>query len=236
LIKKDNTMERVPTGIKNLDNGMQGGFIRNSINMIAGGPGSGKSIFAMQYLINGATKYNEPGVYITLEEGKDNIMKNMNSFGWDLEKLDKEKKVSIIEISPTDIQMEVHKQVEKLESQIVNKLKAKRIVIDSMSSYSLLFKNELVLRASYLNLFKMLRNWNLCSLLTSEYVVEEHKGSPLDFEVDSILWIYNSKIKGERTRALEIFKMRGTKHATKTFPMQIKDNEGVMIYPEQNLF
>jgi len=236
LIQKDDTMERVPTGIKNLDDGMMGGLVRNSINMIAGGPGSGKSIFAMQYLVNGATKYNEPGVYITLEEGKDNLMKNMNSFGWDLEKLDKEIKVSIIEISPTDIQLEVHKQVEKLESLIVNKLKAKRIVIDSMTSYSLLFKNELVLRASYLNLFKMLRNWKLCSLLISEYDVEEHKVSPLDFEVDSILWIYNSKIKGVRTRGLEIFKMRGTKHTTKTFPMQIKDNIGIFIYPAQNLF
>lgn len=231
-----NTIERVPTGMKNLDDGMNGGLIRNSINMIAGGPGSGKSTFAMQYLINGATKYNEPGVYVTLEEGKDNLMKNMNSFGWDLERLDKEKKVSIIEISPTDIQMEVHKQVEKLEYHIVNEIKAKRVVIDSMSSYSLLFNNELVLRASYLNLFKMLRSWNLCSLLVSEYVVEEHKVSPLDFEVDSILWIYNSKIKGIRTRALEIFKMRGTKHVTKTFPMQIKDNEGVIIYPAQNIF
>ena len=229
-------MERVPIGIKNLDNGMSGGLVRNSINMIAGGPGSGKSIFAMQYLINGATKYNEPGVYITLEEGKDNLMKNMKSFGWDLEKLDKEIKVSIIEISPTDIQLEVHKQVEKLESQIVNKLKAKRIVIDSMTSYSLLFKNELVLRASYLNLFKMLRKWNLCSLLISEYDVEGHNVSPLDFEVDSILWIYNSKIKGVRTRGLEIFKMRGTKHTTKTFPMEIRDNNGIIIYPAQNIF
>ncbi|MCH8003000.1 MAG: hypothetical protein IH934_00075 [Nanoarchaeota archaeon] len=236
MIKKDDTMERVPTGIKNLDDGMMGGLVRNSINMIAGGPGSGKSIFAMQYLVNGATKYNEPGVYITLEEGKDNIMKNMNSFGWDLEKLDKEIKVSIIEISPTDIQLEVHKQVEKLESQIINKLKAKRIVIDSMTSYSLLFKSELVLRASYLNLFKMLRNWKLCSLLTSEYDIEGHKVTPLDFEVDSILWIYNSKIKGIRTRSLEIFKMRGTKHTTKTFPMQIKDNNGIIIYPAQNIF
>ena len=64
LIKKDNIMERVPTGIKILDDGMSGGLVRNSINMIAGGPGSGKSIFAMQYLINGATKYDEPGIYI----------------------------------------------------------------------------------------------------------------------------------------------------------------------------
>ena len=229
-------MERVPTGIKNLDDGMMGGLVRNSINMIAGGPGSGKSIFAMQYLVNGATKYNEPGVYITLEEGKDNLMKNMKSFGWDLEKLDKEIKVSIIEISPTDIQLEVHKQVEKLESLIVNKLKAKRIVIDSMTSYSLLFKNELVLRASYLNLFKMLRNWKLCSLLISEYDVEKHEVKPLDFEVDSILWIYNSKIKGVRTRALEIFKMRGTKHTTKTFPIEIKDNQGMTFFPAQNMF
>ena len=229
-------MERVPTGIKNLDDGMSGGFVRYSINMIAGGPGSGKSIFAMQCLINGATKYNEPGLYITLEEEKGNLIKNMDSFGWDFDKLEKENKVTIIEISPTDIQLAVHKQVEKLESLIVNKLKAKRIVIDSMTSYSLLFKDELVLRSSYLSLFKMLRRWNLCSLLISEYDVEQHKVSPLDFEVDSILWIYNSKIKGERVRGLEIFKMRGTNHTTKTFPISIEDKNGIIFFPAQNLF
>ena len=236
MVEKKNHLERVPTGIKGLDDAMSGGFIKDSINLVAGSPGSGKSIFAMQYLINGATKYNEPGIYITLEEEKGNLIKNMSSFGWDLERLEKENKVSIIEISPTDIQMEVHKQVKKLESQIVNQLKAKRIVIDSMTSYSLLFNEELVLRKSYLSLFKMLRSWNLCSLLVSEYTVEKHEVSPLDFEVDSILWIYNSKIKGVRTRAIEIFKMRGTKHTTKTFPIEIKDNNGIIVFPAQNMF
>tara|TARA_Y100000310_G_scaffold281722_1_gene302391 strand:+ start:28257 stop:28964 length:708 start_codon:yes stop_codon:yes gene_type:complete len=235
LVEKKNHLERVPTGIKGLDDAMSGGFIKDSINLVAGSPGSGKSIFAMQYLINGLKKYNEPGVYITFEERKDKLIQYMNNFGWDLKKLVKEKKIDILEQSPEDIKKSTTKEILGLKYKIVKQLKAKRIVIDSTSAYSLLFPNDLDKRTANMDLFEMLRDWKVTTLLTAEYDIEDHKSTPLDFEVDSIVWLYNMKKTDVRTRALEVYKMRGSKHLAKTFPLEIT-NKGVVIYPEQSVF
>ncbi len=235
MVEKKNHLERVPTGIKGLDDAMSGGFIKDSINLVAGSPGSGKSIFAMQYLINGLKKYNEPGVYITFEERKDKLIQYMNNFGWDLKKLVKEKKIDILEQSPEDIKKSTTKEILGLKYKIVKQLKAKRIVIDSTSAYSLLFPNDLDKRTANMDLFEMLRDWKVTTLLTAEYDIEDHKSTPLDFEVDSIVWLYNMKKTDVRTRALEVYKMRGSKHLAKTFPLEIT-NKGVVIYPEQSVF
>jgi len=235
MAKDQKHLERVPTGIKGLDDAMSGGFIKDSINLVAGSPGSGKSIFAMQYLVNGIKKYNEPGVFITFEERKDKLIQYMNNFGWDLKKLVAEKKISILEQSPADIQKATNKELLGLKYKVVKQLKAKRIVIDSTSAYSLLFPNSMDMRAANMNLFEMLRDWNVTTLLTAEYDIEEHKSTPLDFEVDSIIWLYNMKKTDVRTRALEVYKMRGSKHLAKTFPLEITD-KGVVIYPEQSVF
>ena len=84
---------RVPTGVPNFDKLVEGGFQSESINLLAGGAGSGKTIFAIQYLINGIEKYNEPGMYITFEERKNKLYRDMLEFGWDLAKYEKEGKI-----------------------------------------------------------------------------------------------------------------------------------------------
>ena len=235
MVKSQPDLERVPTGIKGLDDAMAGGFIKGSINLVAGSPGSGKSIFAMQYLVNGAKKYNEPGVYITFEERKNKITQYMGNFGWDLKNLIANKKIEILEQSPMDIKKATAKELLGLKFKIVKELKAKRLVIDSMSAFSLLFKDDFEKRTAHIQLFEMLRDWGVTALLTAEYDIEDHKSMPLDFEVDSIVWLYNMKKADVRTRALEIYKMRGSKHLQKTFPLEISD-KGIIIYPEQSVF
>jgi len=227
---------RVPAGIKGLDEAMSGGFVKDSINLIAGGPGSGKSIFALQYLIKGILDYNENGVYLTFEETRDKLVRYMENFGWDLEKLEKENKLRVIEISPKDVKKAVYNKNAGLKYGTAKYIKAKRIVIDSINAYSLLFPTELAKREAHINLFEMLRSWGVTVLLVAEYDVEEDKGSPLDFEVDGILRLYNFKKGDTRTRAIEIYKLRGSKHSTKTFPLEIIDKEGIKVYPEQNVF
>ncbi|MEK6948882.1 MAG: ATPase domain-containing protein [Nanoarchaeota archaeon] len=235
MIKSKPELERVPTGIKGLDDAMAGGFIKGSINLVAGCPGSGKSIFAMQYLVNGAKKYNEPGVYITFEERTNKLTEYMGNFGWDLKDLVANKKIGILEQSPVDIKKATAKELLGLKFKIVRELKAKRLVIDSMSAFSLLFNDDFERRTAHMQLFEMLRDWGVTALLTAEYDVEDHKAMPLDFEVDSIVWLYNMKKTDVRTRALEIYKMRGSKHLQKIFPLEISD-KGIIIYPEQSIF
>ena len=84
-------IKRISTGISGLDPLIQGGFKRNSVNLVAGGAGTGKSIFAMQFIIEGLKK-NEPGIYITFEEKKEKVYEDMLEFGWDLEKYEKSEK------------------------------------------------------------------------------------------------------------------------------------------------
>ena len=235
MVKSQPDLERVPTGIKGLDDAMAGGFIKGSINLVAGSPGSGKSIFAMPYLVNGAKKYNEPGVYITFEERKNKLTQYMGNFGWDLKDLISNKRIDILEQSPVDIKKATAKELLGLKFKIVKELKAKRLVIDSMSAFSLLFQDDFEKRTAHIQLFEMLRNWGVTALLTAEYDVEDHKSTHLDFEVDSIVWLYNMKKADVRTRALEVYKMRGSKHLQKTFPLEISDR-GVIIYPEQSVF
>jgi circadian clock protein KaiC len=233
--EKNEALKRIPTGISGVDEAMMGGLIKDSINLIAGGPGSGKSIFAMEFLVNGATKFNEPGVYITFEETRENLIKDLKEFGWDLEKLEKEKKLLIISISPRDIKDVAAKKSFGLKYEVVRDMKARRIVFDSVTAYSLLFKDELEKRDAYTSIFDMLREWGCTTLMIAEYDAEEHKGSLLDFEVDSIIYLYNMKKQDTRTRALEIYKMRGTKHSAKIFPLEITD-KGIVIYPDQTVF
>ena len=235
MVQNREIRDRVQTGIKGLDGTMSGGFIRNSINLVAGSPGTGKSIFAMQYILNGALKYNEPGVYITFEERTEKLTQYMKSFGWNLDKLIKEKKIVVLALSPFDIKKATNKEILSLKYNIVKMIKAKRIVIDSMSAYSLLFSDEAERRAAHMRLFQMLHDWGVTTLLTAEYDVESHIPSPLDFEVDAIVWLYNIKKNDVRTRAMEIYKMRGSKHLAKTFPLEITDN-GIVLYPEQSVF
>jgi len=150
-------------------------------------------------------------------------------------KLVKEKKIDILEQSPADLKRATAKELLGLKYKIVKDIKAKRIVIDSVTAFSLLFSDDFEKRGSHIELFEMLREWGVTSLLTAEYDVEQHTPQPLDFEVDSIIWLYNMKKTDVRTRALEIFKMRGSKHLQKTFPLEIS-GKGIVIYPEQSVF
>jgi circadian clock protein KaiC len=93
---------RISTGIPNLDKLIEGGFKKNSINLVAGDPGSGKSIFAMQFLMEGIKK-GEPGVFITFEEKKKKFYEDMLEFGWELEKYEKEKKFVFLEYTPEQV-------------------------------------------------------------------------------------------------------------------------------------
>jgi len=97
------TSSRMSIGIKKLDPLIGGGIKRNSIILVAGGTGTGKSIFAMQFLVDGIKNYNEPGIYITFEERKNKVYEAMLEFGWDLEKYEKEGKFVFLEYTPEQV-------------------------------------------------------------------------------------------------------------------------------------
>lgn len=232
-------IERVKTGIEGMDPLIEGGLKKESVVLIEGGAGCGKSIFCLQYILNGIEKFNENGVYISFEEEKQDFFENMLRFGWDLAKLEEEGKFAYLRYNP--------EQVEKVLSgggglvrDVVEKINAKRIVIDSMSAFTMLHDEELARREATLNLFKTIKKWKCTTLVIgqpefSDYDIDKHPFNILEFECDGVIRLYNAREHNIRTRTVEVFKMRGTKHASKTFTMEITDN-GIIIYPDASSF
>ena len=225
-------LTRVTSGIPGLDKLIESGFKKNSINLIAGEPGAGKTIFALQFLIEGCKK-GEPGIYITFEEKKQKLYEDMATFGWDLDKYEKQNLFRFLEYTP--------EQVKKLLVEgggtvdiLVEKIKAKRVVIDSITSFSLLYEDELTKKEAALSLFDLINKWNCTAVLTSQARTADHQTvmeAALEFEVDSIIILYHTKVKGDRIRAIEIIKMRGTNIPSKTYGIKF-DNKGISITNE----
>lgn len=222
-------IERIPTGIKNFDSLIEGGFEKNSTNVLVGGPGSGKTIFAIQFLMEGIEK-GEHCLYVTFEEKKEQFYANMVEFGWDLQKYEEEGLFFFLEYTPLKVKTMLEEGGGAIENIVVGK-KISRLVIDSMTSFALLFEDELARREAALSLFNMIKKWNSTSLLTLE---EEHlfgdKSSTkaLEFESDSIILLYFIRVKKQRERYIEVLKMRGTKHSEKVYHFNI-EGKGIAL-------
>ncbi len=224
-------LPRVPTGVKELDKLIEGGFVENSVNLIVGGPGSGKTIFAIQFLMEGLKK-GDPAMYITFEEKKEKLYNDMLEFNWDLEKYEKSGKFIFLEYTPEQVKQIITEGGGIVES-IIQKSKIKRLVIDSITSFALLYEDELTKKEAALALFELLDKWECTSLLVSQDLKPDDSpvSGTLEFEVDSTIYVYHARKKGKRIRGLEIVKMRGTKIPEKIFPLKITE-KGVSINPK----
>lgn len=220
---------RVPTGIPGFDRLIEGGVEINSVNLVVGGSGTGKTVFSTQFLIEGL-KRGETCLFVTFEETKDEFYSNAYTFGWDLTEYEKKNKFFFLEYSPEKVMAMLEEGGGEIES-IVTKYNIRRLVMDSVSSFALLFNDELAKRESALVLFEMIRKWNVTSMLTLQEDAEARTGgytTSLEFEADSIILLYFIRHQGERRRFIEVLKMRGTNHSTKTYPLNI-GKQGVMI-------
>lgn len=225
-------MNNISSGIKELDNLIKGGFKEKSINLVAGGAGSGKTIFAFQFLIEGLKK-GENCLYLTFEEKKEKAYENMLEFGWGLKEYEKKGKFIFLEYTPEQVKAVLEEGGGIIE-QIVEKKKIKRMVIDSITSFTLLYQDPLTKKEASLALFELINKWNCTALLTAQNISadQDEISAALEFEVDSIIILYHIKSKGIRKRALEILKMRGTKIPEKTIKLEIT-NKGIKVYPKE---
>jgi len=227
--------DRVSTGIPGLDDMIEGGFKRDNTIVLIGGCGSGKSTMAMQYLIIGAS-LGEPGIYITFEEEPDAIYDNMLRHGWDLKKLEKEDKLRIVRIEPQDV-MHILRGEYGAIVDTINELKAKRVVIDSLTSVELMIESDFEKRQGILKLMNWLRKSNCTSLLIAESEQDPsrfNRFGPMESIADGVIILYNIRRGKSRVRALEILKMRGTNHMTNLVPYKI--DKGITLQPHQTIF
>jgi len=212
---------RLATGIPGLDKLIQGGFLENSVNLVTGETGTGKTMFACQFIWHGLQK-GETGVYITLEEDPEDIREDARQFGWDFEKYEKKGLFNIIYHDPA--------QINNLGSVIIDevkRLKAKRLVVDSTSVVGMSIEFPFQIRKVLLNIVNTIKRSECTAVLISE----SPEGSKMltrfgieEFVVDGVIMLRYSSI-GERAFGLiEVRKMRRTKHAHGTFDIQISSD------------
>jgi len=236
-------MKRVPTGIEGLDELIEGGFPERRSVLLSGGCGTGKSIFCTQYIYNGAQKYGEPGILVTLDERPDLIRQDMLRFGWDLRKLEDQDMLHIIDGSlakigmPTDEEFSMPSKgfdLDKLLLEIIRTVKrtgAKRLVIDSIPALGFNFKTENEARNAILKLSYLLMRIGVTTIMTSEIQEGEHQYGKYGIEeyvVDGVIVLHYMGIGARSNRTMHIRKMRATKHSEELHPIEITD-KGIKI-------
>ncbi len=223
---------RTKTGIPGLDELCNGGLPQGNLVVVSGDPGSGKTVFCLEYLYQGIITYNEPGVYISLEESVDELLKIADYFNWDLKKLIDEKKLQITTIELYDF--------DKLKNTIedsVEKLKAKRLVIDPGVIFRLFFEKELDARKKILALGQMLKKIGCTTIITNEIALGEATSlfGLEEYVADGVVLLYHSKLEDRFIRSVGVLKMRGTKISEKLHPLRI-DKEGLTVLAGQEMF
>ena len=224
--------ERVNTGIPGLNELIGGGFVPQSQILLAGEAGTGKTIFSLQYLYTGALA-GEPGLYITLDEPEVNLLWNMRNFGWDFDRLAQEKAFSVYHInvfSEGNVYEKINSELEQIADEI-DALGARRVVVDSITAFSVWTGDEHLLRLMMSSFLEMLRRKHCTSLLPCEAVHgEPSRFGVEDFLADSVIMLYSMP----QLRAMSVRKMRGTKHDKAIHPYEITE-KGIVIDPKQQI-
>ncbi|MEK6982755.1 MAG: ATPase domain-containing protein [Candidatus Micrarchaeota archaeon] len=228
-------MDRVKTGISGLDEMLSGGIPAKRHVALYGGPGAGKTSFSFEYLYRGA-KAGENGLYISLEETKEDIIENMkNTFTLirDIDELVEENKLIIVK--PDKLELE---EVANLLEENITEHSVKRAVIDSATMIRLSFQKEIEYRQTLFEFLSLLRNLDCTTMTTVEATTANKSEMHFDIEhfvMDGIINIYNLDKEDRRIRALEIFKMRGTDHSRDLVPFKVTP-QGIKVYVGEKVF
>lgn len=223
-------IERVPSGIPGFDRLVEGGFTRRSNVLLRGSTGTGKTLFSLQYLYYGAVKYKEAGLFLSFSEAKDAIYTHATMLGWDLRKLEQDNKFAFIRYSPHEVE-NIIKEGGGTIRDTIEDIGAKRLVIDSLTAYTLLFESAYKSDESILSLFDILRKWGCTSIVTSEAAASPIDGrfERLGFLSDGIVNLYYLRHKQRRCRALEIIKMRDTSHSERIHGFTISKKTRIKV-------
>jgi len=254
--------EHVPSGISGLNEILGGGYPRGRVILITGGPGSGKTLMCMQFLIDGMERFDERGVFVSLEETKYHLESEMMNFGWDLEKYQKKGLLAVVDASPlrqiskeegtrssNEESKDVHIRGPEFSIQAlgtvirsyVRVIGATRVVIDPITSLSIQFPDINQRRTAVVDLLDSLVSMGTTSLVTSELGLQISEGfsareiPPEEYLAHGVIVLHNSHVPEKGIiSALEIEKMRECKHDRQLHPYSISES-GVVVYAERFL-
>lgn len=241
-------IKRVPTGIPGFDELCGGGLLKNRTYLVSGTAGAGKTIFGLQYIYNGITKYGESGLFIATEERPEQIRENVKMFGWDFEALEEEGKLAILDACSTKIGLPSHEKyvdvrpfdMRSMMDQIIaiqEDIDAQRAVIDGSTSIGFYLNDPAKIRVELLKLSTTLEILGLTSLMTCE-LIDDNMPSRFGVETfvtEGTIMMYNKRTDTVRVRSIEIFKMRGSDHSRNIHPYDITSN-GIVVHPHEEVY
>ena len=228
-------MERVKTGIKGLDELIQGGLPKGSTVLLSGGTGTCKTIFSMQYIYNGAVMFNEPGLFVTVESNPKNIAWNMESFGWDIRQMQEKRLINIyrLHIAPKRTFQDLIDDELATITGIVKELGIKRLVVDSTTAFAALIEDPSTIRSLLFKFADGLKELDCTTIFTSETKSEKTAFSAYgveEFMADGVIVLYFTP----PNRSIFVRKMRGTNHSKTVHPFEITQN-GIVIKPKEQV-
>jgi circadian clock protein KaiC len=242
MIERERTrpLEKLPTGITSFDVIAKGGLPRNRTTLLSGTAGSGKTIFAMQFLAAGIRDVDEHGVFVTFEESAHDIRTNMQSFGWDLDSWEREGKFAFVDASP-DPGVEVVESgtfdlgalLARVEH-AVRRVGAERVSVDSLGAIFSQFSDQSVVRRELFRIASALKGMGVTALLTAERTEDYGPVARFgveEFIADNVMVLRNVLEDEDRRRTIEIIKFRGTDHQKGEFPFTIVPDGGLIVMP-----
>jgi KaiC/GvpD/RAD55 family RecA-like ATPase len=227
---EESLMKRVKTGIPGLDELIEGGLIPNSTVLLKGECGSGKTIFGLQYLTYGALR-GEPGILLSVEENRKDIVRESAKFGWDIEALEKQDKLAIIER-----QTQYSLTISNLE-RTARQLRAKRAVIDSIPALFSSYPNELLLsemRSAFLVLCQLLIGSCDCTAILITETASSKSAPYEEYVPKGVFELKLKMIEGVARKFLVVKKMREVRHSRRTHLYEITD-QGFTIFTPREL-
>ena len=238
--KLNKSLPKTPTGIEGFDEITLGGLPKGRPTLVCGAAGCGKTLFGLEFLVRGVTQFDEPGVFMSFEETKDELIANVTSLGFDLENLIEKGKLAIdhVHIERSEIEETGEFDLEGLFIRLgyaIDSIGAKRVVLDTIESLFSGLPNPLILRAELRRLFRWLKNKGVTAIITGERGDKTLTRQGLEEYVsDCVIFLDHRVTEQTSTRRLRVVKYRGTVHGTNEYPFLI-DEDGFSVLPVTSL-
>jgi len=236
ITPKRTKLLKCSTGIKGFDEITEGGLPQNRTTLISGNAGSGKTLFGIDFIIKGATDYNEPGVLMSFEETEDELYKNVASLNMDLSGLVSRKKILLenVVLERKDIQ-ETDFNLEGIFVRLeyaIDSIGAKRVVLDSLESLFAGITDIGILRLEIKRLFRWLKEKKVTAIVTGEAGQNgSYTRHGLEEYISDCIILLDNRVRDEiATRRIRVIKYRGSRHGTSEYPFVI-DDEGLSVIP-----
>lgn len=233
-------MSKTPTGITGLDEITGGGLPSGRPTLVCGSAGSGKTLLATEFIVRGALEFNEPGVFMAFEEKADELAVNVASLGFDLEKLQRTKRIKIdhVRIERSEIEETGEYDLDGLFIRLgyaIDSIGAKRVVLDTIENLFSGLNDQTVLRAELRRLFSWLKDKNVTAIITGEKGEGTLTRQGLEEYVSDCVILLDHRIFNKiSTRLLRVVKYRGSLHGTNEYPFLI-DEDGISVLPVTSL-